>query len=84
MQGHIKVPETVAGSRTSKLRGEVMKTLLFSGIFPKAHPRAGEPTNFVQSMKDGIKKHTIRANAKKHFKDGDILHFVDIEFKDGE
>jgi len=50
-----------------------MKALLFSRTFPKSHPRAGDPTHFIQSMKDGMKTHTIRANTKKHFKDGDLV-----------
>ena len=41
-----------------------MKTyvITFSTHFPTTHPRAGEPTHFVEKIARGEKKHTIRAN----------------------
>lgn len=33
-------------------------------VFPVTHSRAGEKTGFEQKLKNGIKKHTIRYNAK--------------------
>ena len=41
-----------------------MKTyvLIISEYFPKSHIRSGELTNFIPSIKLGIKKHTIRSN----------------------
>lgn len=33
-------------------------------VFPVAHSRAGEPTEFEKKLKTGEKKHTIRYNAK--------------------
>ena len=37
-------------------------TLIISKHFPKSHPRAGEPTEFLQKIEDYDKVHTIRAN----------------------
>lgn len=41
-----------------------MKTYVItvSEFFPKSHPRAGEPTGFVEAIKGGNKLHTIRSN----------------------
>jgi hypothetical protein len=41
-----------------------MKTyvLIISKTFPSYHSRAGEPTNFIQKIKDKQKLHTLRAN----------------------
>lgn len=41
-----------------------MKTyvLMVSIGFPKNHPRAGQPTGFVNKIIAGTKRHTIRAN----------------------
>ncbi|CAM1370419.1 conserved hypothetical protein [Tenacibaculum litopenaei] len=41
-----------------------MKTyvLIISENFPKKHKKSGEPTNFIQSIKDKTKKHTLRQN----------------------
>ncbi len=40
-----------------------MKTVvLLSKVFFKGHPKAGQPTNFSQSVKDGCKRHTVRSN----------------------
>ncbi len=36
--------------------------LIVSEKFPQTHKRAGENTNFIQQIKDGVKKHTIRGN----------------------
>lgn len=36
--------------------------LIVSEKFPQTHQRAGEDTNFIQQIKDGVKKHTIRGN----------------------
>ena len=36
--------------------------LIVSERFPATHKRAGEDTNFIQQIKDGVKKHTIRGN----------------------
>ena len=36
--------------------------LIVSERFPATHKRAGENTNFIQQIKDGVKKHTIRGN----------------------
>lgn len=33
-------------------------------VFPVTHSKAGEKTGFEQKLKNGIKKHTIRYNAK--------------------
>lgn len=33
-------------------------------VFPVTHSRVGEKTGFEQKLKNGIKKHTIRYNAK--------------------
>lgn len=33
-----------------------------SKVFPKGHPRAGEPTGFVEKILNGEKIHTIREN----------------------
>lgn len=35
---------------------------MISRAFPKSHPRAGDPTNFVELILNGEKIHTIRAN----------------------
>lgn len=40
-----------------------MKTVvLLSKVFFEGHPKAGKPTNFAQSVKDGCKRHTVRSN----------------------
>ncbi len=41
-----------------------MKTyvIIVSQKFPKKHPRFGEQTNFVQSIKEKSKIHTVRLN----------------------
>jgi hypothetical protein len=36
--------------------------LMISEVFPKYHPRAGEPTHFEDKIRSGEKKHTIRKN----------------------
>lgn len=36
--------------------------LIVSEFFPKTHPRSGEETGFMQSIKDYSKLHTIRSN----------------------
>lgn len=43
-----------------------MKTyvITFSINFPKGHPKAGEPTFFVEKIARREKKHTIRVNAE--------------------
>jgi len=50
-----------------------MKVLILSSVFPTWHPRAGKPTGFRDKFEAGEKIHTIRANAKKYFKDGDVV-----------
>lgn len=50
-----------------------MKVLILSSRFPQTHPRAGEPTGFPEAFAEGRKIHTIRANAKMHFRDGDMV-----------
>lgn len=37
---------------------------MLSRVFPKTHPRAGEPTDFKTKKEEGVKKHTIRGNAE--------------------
>ena len=40
-----------------------MKTVvLLSKVFFEGHPKAGQPTDFAQSVKDGCKRHTVRSN----------------------
>lgn len=41
-----------------------MKTyyLMLSVVFPKAHPRAGQPTSFISKVFSQEKRHTIRDN----------------------
>lgn len=40
-----------------------MKTVvLLSKVFFEGHPKAGQSTNFAQSVKDGSKRHTVRSN----------------------
>ena len=40
-----------------------MKTVvLLSKVFFEGHSKAGQPTNFAQSVKDGCKRHTVRSN----------------------
>lgn len=36
--------------------------ITLSRVFPKNHPRKGEPTNFARKLADGTLKHTIRGN----------------------
>jgi hypothetical protein len=50
-----------------------MKVLISSRHFPKSHLRAGEKTEFVRKILAGEKIHTIRANAKGYFKDGEMV-----------
>ena len=40
-----------------------MKTVvLLSKVFFEGHQKAGQPTNFAKSVKDGCKRHTVRSN----------------------
>ena len=48
---------------TTTEKKKVIITL--STVFPGDHPRQGEPTKFVKSLKAGVKIHTIRANDKE-------------------
>ena len=50
-----------------------MKVLMLAHSFLSTHPRAGEPTGFKEAYQDGRKIHTIRANAKGYYKDGDTV-----------
>lgn len=50
-----------------------MKVLTVSRNFLKGHPRAGQPTYFVKQILEGKKLHTIRANEKGAFKDGETI-----------
>lgn len=38
--------------------------LTVSQVFPATHPRKGEPTNFIDQIREGIKIHTIRNNVE--------------------
>ena len=48
-----------------------MKVLIVSRTFPAGHYRHPESTSFKRLILAGEKIHTIRANAKDYFKDGD-------------
>lgn len=37
-------------------------TMMFSTVFPKNHPSAGQPTNFPTLIQQGLKIHSIRSN----------------------
>ena len=50
-----------------------MKVITLSKTFPKYHPRAGEQTGFADAFLSGRKIHTIRANEKGYYQDGDIV-----------
>jgi len=50
-----------------------MKVITLSKKFLQTHPKAGKSTYFEQQFLNGCKIHTIRANAKGYFKDGDIV-----------
>ena len=50
-----------------------MKVLTLAKVFPKYHPRAGEPTGFRDAFLSGRKIHTLRANVKGKFRDGDVV-----------
>jgi hypothetical protein len=50
-----------------------MKVLTLSKRFLSYHPRAGEPTHFRDKYLAGAKIHTIRANAKGYYKNGDLV-----------
>jgi hypothetical protein len=58
---------------TENAEREKMKILMVSKVFPAGHPRAGEPTDFLKNIQSGRKVHTIRANEKGRFKDGDVV-----------
>ncbi len=48
--------------------------LIVSQRFPTTHKRAGENTNFIQQIRDGVKKHTIRGNYDLWKKRIDEIH----------
>lgn len=48
-----------------------MKVLMVSTAFMKGHPRHMQATGFPGLILDGTKIHTIRANSKGFFKEGD-------------
>ena len=50
-----------------------MKVITLSKNYMKGHFREGEATFFKSKFIEGSKKHTIRANEKGYFKDGEIL-----------
>ena len=50
-----------------------MKYIMLSRFFPATHPRKGEPTGFIEKILKGEKIHTIRANSRGHYQDGDEL-----------
>ena len=50
-----------------------MKVLMVSRTFPRGHYRHQEFTSFKRKILAGEKIHTIRANAKDHYKDGEKL-----------
>ena len=45
--------------------------LLFSRVFPPSHSKAGKPTGFAEKLAAGTKIHTIRADKKGWWKDGE-------------
>lgn len=47
------------------------KVIMFSRVFPAYHPKAGEPTNFVEKIAKVEKIHTIRKGHR--FKVGDTF-----------
>jgi hypothetical protein len=50
-----------------------MKVLMLSKVFPQSHPRAGDPTGFLEAAMSGLKIHTIRENQKGYYRDGDVV-----------
>lgn len=44
---------------------KIQIVLMVAKNFLKYHPKAGQPTNFEQKIRDGEKLHTIRANFKE-------------------
>lgn len=46
----------------------------YSTVFPKGHPREGQPTYFVEKILAGEKIHTIRAGHR--WKDGDMMDYM--------
>lgn len=44
------------------MEGRKCYVLMVSKVFPKKHTRSGEPTNFIDNIAIGNKKHTIRLN----------------------
>jgi len=50
-----------------------MKVITLSKTYMKGHYREGEATNFKYKFLEGSKIHTIRANKKGYFKDGEEL-----------
>jgi len=50
--------------------------LIFSTQFPAHHPRAGEPTGFVNQILTGVKRFTIRRNYDFWFRFN--FHIVDL------
>lgn len=54
-----------------------MKGLSVSKKFPTWHRSAsGKPTMFLEQIINGRKRHTIRANAKGYYKDGDTVEIT--------
>ena len=49
----------------------MVKVVLFDVLFPRVHPRVGEPTFFVNSIIQNNKVHTVRKG--KWFKEGMII-----------
>lgn len=52
-------------------KGKKKQILLFSSVFPPSHSKAGQPTGFADKLKDGSKKHTIRADKKGWWEKGE-------------
>lgn len=50
-----------------------MKVIMLSKTFPSVHPRAGQPTGFMEKFLAGKKIHTLRENRNGYYKDGDVV-----------
>lgn len=58
-----------------------MKVCTLSKVFFKRHPKAGMKTNFRLKYLNDAKIHTIRANVKNYYRDGDALSIREWSFK---
>jgi hypothetical protein len=50
-----------------------MKVLMVSRQFPAYHPKAGQPTGFIDRIISGRKLHTLRENKTGKFKNDDTV-----------